>query len=547
MLMGRFVGILGFGMLLWGCGVERVGPSPANRCVPGATQDCTCTGSLARGVQVCQADGTFPACVCAMVTPDVPPTEDTARPDSSVPPVDTAVPPPDTAIPPPDTAVPPPDTAVPPPDTGIPPPDTGAPPPDVPPGGCLPTQTLDLLFVVDNSNSMRDNQAQLAAQFRTLLDPLVNPHVDPSLGRSRFPPIRDLHVGVISTDLGTPGSTIPSCANSDQGDDGLLNPIRNGQALRRHLPWTSAPPGVRPARCMNDPNQYPSFLAFDAARSDLTAFREDFVCNAFLSVGGCGLEQQLESVYRALVVHNPRALPGNTDPNAGFVRDNALLGILVVSDEDDGSVRDCRYTERDPRGRPLPCTDALSVYDTTSPAWASSDLNLRHYLQRPGSAQDPHWPLDRYLDPTEPRRGFTSLKPSHPDWVVFGAIAGVPLRTPARDGRTNWEALLGVAPDGSDGYTGMAPEGPESMRQANPDPACSQRVVPACRREGTTYSPTACDTTTQYFAWPSRRIAQVAQRFDARYGNGVLGSICANNYAQTLGQFAERIQGHICP
>jgi hypothetical protein len=340
---------------------------------------------------------------------------------------------------------------------------------------------------------------------------------------------------------------VPSCFPYETGDDGLLNPIRNGLALRTHPPWTSGRPGVRPARCTTDRDQYPSFLGFDAGAADPVAFREDLVCNAYLGWNGCGLEQQLESAYRALVVRDARERPGNTDPNAGFLRAEAILGIVVVTDEEDGSVRDCRFTERDASGRPRPCTDALSVYDSTSPAWSSADLNLRHYLFRPGSAQDPHWPLDRYIDPADPSRGFPGLKPGHPEWVVFGALAGVPLRPPTRGASTDWNALLGTAPDGSDGYTGMAPEGPESMRQANMDPACSTRVVPACRREGSAYDPRACDTAAQYFAWPSRRVAQVAQRFDLRYGNGVVGSICAGSYAPTLGQIAERIQGHLCP
>src|SRR5438105_8053994 len=40
--------------------------------------------------------------------------------------------------------------------------------------------------------------------------------------------------------------------------------------------------------------------------TDATAFNHDFRCNAALAVGGCGLEQQLESVWRALVWHNAR-------------------------------------------------------------------------------------------------------------------------------------------------------------------------------------------------------------------------------------------------
>src|SRR5262245_5448138 len=110
-----------------------------------------------------------------------------------------------------------------------------APEPKLQSGVSLPVRndaidSVDILFELDNSNSTRDNQAQLAAQFRVLIDQRVNPPRDMATGRPLSPPVKSMHVGVVSSDLGTPGSTVPSCVNSDQGDDGLLNPIRNGQA-----------------------------------------------------------------------------------------------------------------------------------------------------------------------------------------------------------------------------------------------------------------------------------------------------------------------------
>ena len=413
-------------------------------------------------------------------------------------------------------------------------------------------ENVDVLFEVDNSNSMAENQANLARNFNTLIDQLVNPPINPMTGRPNNPPVKSLHVGIISSDLGTPGSVVPSCANSDTGDDGLLNPIKSGLAIRTHQPWTTAPPGRRPMRCTNDPNQYPSFLTFTSVATpstpatNATEFRDDFVCNAYLSTGGCGLEQQIESAYRALVVRNPRVQTGNTDPNAGFVRDNAVLAIVMVTDEEDGSVRDCRFQEAG-----VPCTDAVGVFDIMSPDWSSSDLNLRFYMYTPGSRQDPTWAIDRYIDPARPNRGFTSLKPGRPDLVIFSAIAGVPLNLPMRAASSgtgmevDYDTLLGRMPDGSDGYTGeQTGSGPVSMRQRNMDPMCSTRVVPACRREGSP-AVTTCDSGAQYFAWPSRRVVQVARRFADRYNNGTVSSICANDYTPALTQIVERIQARI--
>ncbi len=417
---------------------------------------------------------------------------------------------------------------------------------------------VDILFEIDNSNSMRDNQVNLARNFNVLISQLVNPPINPMTMRRDYPPVKSMHVGVISSDLGTPGSMVPSCANSDVGDDGILNPIRNGPAIRSHQPWTSAAPGVRPMRCENRPDQYPNFLEFNADTSDAAVFTEDFVCNALLSVGGCGLEQQLESAYRALVIRQSRAgIPGNMDPNAGFVRENAVLAIVMVTDEEDGSVRDCRYREPgDPDGA-CPADGSgsrLGVFDSTNPSWSSADLNLRFYMYQPGGAQDPTWPLNRYIDPARPNRGFTSLKPGRPDFVIFAAIAGVPINLPQIAGSSNpndpanldWGTLLGAAPDGSQGLVTMSTEGPVSMRQRNADMNCATRVVPACRREGSTYDPAACDTTRQYFAWPSRRIVEVARRFAVTYqGNGTVSSICKNDYSDALRTIVQRIQSRL--
>jgi hypothetical protein len=58
-----------------------------------------------------------------------------------------------------------------------------------------------------------------------------------------------------------------------------------------------------------------------------TAFR----CLANVGAGGCGFEQHLESLYAAL---------DNNPANVGFLRPEALLGVVVLADEDDCSAED---------------------------------------------------------------------------------------------------------------------------------------------------------------------------------------------------------------
>lgn len=56
---------------------------------------------------------------------------------------------------------------------------------------------------------------------------------------------------------------------------------------------------------------------------------------------------------------------------------------------------------------------------------------------------------------------------------------------------------------------------------------------------------TTCDPAAQYFAWPSRRVVQVARRFAERYNNGTVSSICKNDYSGALTQIVERIQSRL--
>jgi hypothetical protein len=197
--------------------------------------------------------------------------------------------------------------------------------------------------------------------------------------------------------------------------------------------------------------------------------------------------------------------------------------------------------------------------------WASMNLRLRFLLDEPGSAQDPTWSLDSYVNPSDPAAGWLALKPGHPERIVFGAITGVPLPNDGSatswqnaDGSTNWDMLLGtVGPGGPDDFVhrdstqsihAMSAEGPVSMQQANADPSCPSRTVPSCRRQGSTGSATACTSDQQYFAWPARRIVEVARRFDQSplcqggpCHNGFVASICASDYSTAVHDFTARV------
>jgi hypothetical protein len=171
---------------------------------------------------------------------------------------------------------------------------------------------VDLLFMIDNSNSMDAMQAQLRVKFQTFFDAFAVAATQQKYA--------DLHIGVVTSDFGASGA--PSgikCDDYGGGQSGKL------QAL-----------GVKaPAGCLAPVGQ--SFIQYNfdpaqQAANNLPATQslvQTFTCMASVGSEGCGYEHQLESVYAAL--HN------NIDANQGFLRDDARLAIVFLTNEDDGS------------------------------------------------------------------------------------------------------------------------------------------------------------------------------------------------------------------
>ena len=88
-------------------------------------------------------------------------------------------------------------------------------------------EKVDLLFVVDNSGSMTEEQASLADQIPRLVNVLATGDRDLD-GEPDFPAVRSLNVGVITTDMGTGGFRVATCAEPNFGDDGLLQTTASG-------------------------------------------------------------------------------------------------------------------------------------------------------------------------------------------------------------------------------------------------------------------------------------------------------------------------------
>lgn len=147
---------------------------------------------------------------------------------------------------------------------------------------------VDLLFVIDNSNSMAAEQQNLIASFDGFIA-----GIQANLGE-----VNDYHIGVVTT------------------DDYQLNdsPCRELGALVTHSAAGSCGPFAA--------GRYIS-LADELAPA--------FTCIADVGGDGSKDERQVEALLRAV---GPE-LAAPTACNAGFVRDDALLVAVLITDEDD--------------------------------------------------------------------------------------------------------------------------------------------------------------------------------------------------------------------
>jgi hypothetical protein len=339
--------------------------------------------------------------------------------------------------------------------------DAGSPPLDAEPDGgrvwveptaeCTEPAGVDLLFVVDGSNSMTEEQDSLAAALPALVTSLVMPPDLDGDGEPDWLPVPSLHVGVVTPDMGSGGHDAPTCGGGtlglDFGDDGLL--------LTRSGPR----PGCAPT--------YPSIFRFMGG-DDPIAFTNDVACVTTVGVGGCGFEQQLEAMLKALSPAAPTAytsasyvppiffrdtLPHGDRENAGFVRDDTLLAVIMVTDEEDCSARD------------------PSLFDPRSPRF-DPNLNLRCF-----SYPETLHPIERYVE------GLLALRIQRPDLVAFGLVAGIPVDAPhpPLPTRADYDAILA-----------------HPAMQEMIDPGDPTRLRPSC------------DVVGRGEAYPPRRLVRVA-------------------------------------
>ena len=168
-------------------------------------------------------------------------------------------------------------------------------------------RNLDVVFMVDDSAGMTALQSKLTQAIPAYFDALA------ALPGG----LPNLHVGVVSSSMGAGRN--PSIDHCPQGgDQGIFHTKPLGGAVC--------------TKAILAPGQ--NFIINVNGQANYTGDIADMLsCIALLGDGGCGFEHQLESVLRALGADGAPAPP----QNANFLRPDAFLQVVLLTDEDDCS------------------------------------------------------------------------------------------------------------------------------------------------------------------------------------------------------------------
>ena len=255
---------------------------------------------------------------------------------------------------------------------------------------------VDLVLVVDNTEGMERAQQTLIETLPGVLHQLLSGDRDGD-GIAEAPSVRSIHLGVITTDMGTGVDHLNSFdgCRTPSGDDGLI-----GASIRASVA--------------------PSFLSFSP--SDVRAeLRAETARAIDVTTRGCIFRQPLEAALKAITPADARDLywddpisrfrdpttggrdaPGHASTgHAGFFRRDAILSVILMTNGDDCSTRD------------------ESIYMDTPEMNARWGSDPRLRCTRGVSTMHP---IDRYARGVGGARYFSDWPPP----AILGAIVGIP-------------------------------------------------------------------------------------------------------------------------
>jgi hypothetical protein len=167
-------------------------------------------------------------------------------------------------------------------------------------------RNIDIVFMIDDSSSMTPLQKKLTMNFPVFMNVL----------KGLPGGLPNVHIGVVSSSMGAGRN--PSVDHCPQGGD-------QGVFHVKPLGATCAT-GV-----LNAGQNY--IQNINGMANYMGDISDVFSCIAALGENGCGFEHQFESVLRALGADGAAAPP----QNAMFLRPDAFLAIILITNEDDCS------------------------------------------------------------------------------------------------------------------------------------------------------------------------------------------------------------------
>lgn len=297
---------------------------------------------------------------------------------------------------------------------------------------------VDILFVIDNSGSMGEEQAALAENFGVLVEQLEQLEVD-----------ADYRIGLTTTQSANPHCLIGgdevgalhlrSCWS--HLDDFVFNGLdRRDEACRQSCPESLAGLVALPS-ALEEGGELVTrpWLERNRGGTNVPAgvsAAQALACWGPQGIAGCGYESPLEAMLEAL-----GRSADDTDPARGFLRDDALLQVVIITDEADCSATIPGEAAFDPEGSRALWPDAGAQRAPSAVCWNAgvacqsmpdgrthcepADIDLQ------GSATSPEGavlhPLSRYIERLEQldtRK--REVLGTDEQQVLLSIIAGVP-------------------------------------------------------------------------------------------------------------------------
>ncbi len=180
----------------------------------------------------------------------------------------------------------------------------------VPDGGLVPTLAVvptDVVMIIDNSGSMADEQLNLAINFEAFVDQIIG--------------VGDYRLGVVTTDI-----------TSIHPADGMRESLYDSGPYHYFVgfsPQSFCEESTRQRGCFHNDTRWATFV--NSSTMDRQAQLAAFAANIQVGTCGSGEEQGLGAMILAV-----EKMVGS-DCNRDFLRPEANLLIIFVTDEDDSS------------------------------------------------------------------------------------------------------------------------------------------------------------------------------------------------------------------